>query len=125
MHLLRYSQTLSIFSAFIAASCLAAWAVEASPKNSRFPTFRLTQKLAQSLVPFVYLTQIKENCDLISEKKLLEQKLEQLTNQIDDTCKRERDNSNDFKLQIKEQANAMREQSNRFEEQINQLKKSD
>ena len=71
----------------------------------------------------IFKKYLKENCDLISEKKLLEQKLEQLTNQIDDTCKRERDNSNDFKLQIKEQANAMREQSNRFEEQINQLKK--
>ena len=71
----------------------------------------------------IFKKYMKENSDLMSEKKLLEQKLEQLTVQIDDSCKREKENVNDLKLQIKEQTNAMREITNRYEEKIHQFKK--
>ena len=37
--------TFNICSAFAAAACLAAWAVDPSPTNSFTPTFRLTTKL--------------------------------------------------------------------------------
>jgi len=71
----------------------------------------------------IFKKYMKENSELLSEKKLLEQKLEQLTIQIEDANRRERECANDYRIQLKEQSNAIKESTQRYEEQISQLKK--